>query len=213
VIVAHELLDNLPFRLTRGHDEIRIDLDGDALVERRVPPSEGLMIVGETDDPDEERVVPVGMWAAFARILDTLERGYALLIDYGDDGPSGPVHGYRQQQPIDDLLAAPGTTDITAGVDFRWIVEAARERGLQALGPTDQAAVLRALGFDAWLRDELEVQREQLATGAGLDAVRTWSGRSLATLLVDPSGLGRMRWLLLATPGLPGPDWLSAGVD
>jgi hypothetical protein len=36
-----------------------------------------------------------------------------------------------------------------------------------------------------------------------------WSGRHRASLLVDPSALGRHRWLLLATPGLPAPGWLG----
>jgi hypothetical protein len=27
--------------------------------------------------------------------------------------------------------------------------------------------------------------------------------------LVDPSQLGRQRWLVLATPGLPEPGWLT----
>jgi hypothetical protein len=43
----------------------------------------------------------------------------------------------------------------------------------------------------------------------GLEAVRTWSGRSRATILIDPAALGRLRWLVLATPGLPAPRWLS----
>jgi hypothetical protein len=38
--------------------------------------------------------------------------------------------------------------------------------------------------------------------------VRTWSGRSRATLLVDPAALGRLRWLLLGTAGLPPPSWM-----
>ena len=73
--------------------------------------------------------------------------------------------------------------------------------------------MLLALGFESWLRDELATQQEQLARGAGLDAVRTWSMRSRATMLVDPAALGRMRWLLLATEGLPAPPWLTATRD
>ena len=64
--------------------------------------------------------------------------------------------------------------------------------------------MLLALGFESWLRDELTMQQDQLARGAGLDAVRTWSMRSRATMLVDPTALGRMRWLpLLATRASP----------
>jgi hypothetical protein len=64
------------------------------------------------------------------------------------------------------------------------------------------------LGFDRWIREELGRQAKHLDERRGLDAVRTWSGRSRATLLVDPAALGRLRWLLLGTPGLPPPSWM-----
>ncbi|MDP9185161.1 MAG: hypothetical protein M3O29_05790, partial [Actinomycetota bacterium] len=104
-------------------------------------------------------------------------------------------------------------TDITAGVDFGWVARHARAQGLRAFPLAHQTDVLLALGFDAWLRDELAAQHQQLEAGRGLDAVRTWSGRSRATMLVDPSSLGRIRWLLLATDGLPAPPWLNASQD
>src|SRR4029079_2687223 len=58
---------------------------------------------------------------------------------------------------------------------------------------------------------ELATQQEQLAAGLGLEAVRTWSARSRATMLVDPASLGAMRWLLLATDDLSAPPWLNDG--
>ena len=48
---------------------------------------------------------------------------------------------------------------------------------------------------------------------ADAEAVRTWSGRTRASLLVDPGALGRMRWLLVASPGRPEPSWLRAAQD
>jgi SAM-dependent MidA family methyltransferase len=141
-----------------------------------------------------------------------LGRGYALLIDYGGDA-SGPVHGYTRHQPVEDVLASPGAVDITAGVDFGWIADAARANGLTVFPLVNQAEVLLALGFESWLRDELATQHEQLTRGAGIDAVRTWSMRSRATMLVDPAALGRMRWLLIATQDLPAPPWLTAATD
>ena len=141
-----------------------------------------------------------------------MDRGYALLVDYGGDA-SGPVHGYARHQPIEDVLAAPGSVDITAGVDFGWIAQRARDVGLRPFPLANQSDVLLALAFEAWLRDELATQHDQLARGEGLDAVRTWSMRSRATMLVDPAALGRMRWLVLATEGLPPPPWLSGTAD
>jgi hypothetical protein len=72
-----------------------------------------------------------------------------------------------------------------------------------------------ALGFEDWVRAELARQVELLDGRDGLGAVRAWTGRSRATLLADPASLGRFKWLLLATPGLPAPEWLeaAAGAD
>ena len=134
-----------------------------------------------------------------------------MLIDYGGVGTSGgDIHGYRDHRVIEDVLADPGSTDITAGVDFALIANHAEQHGLVAFPTVTQHDALIALGFEEWLRGELERQTSQLDAREGLEAVRTWSGRSRATLLVDPSALGRLRWLLLATPGLPAPEWLDA---
>jgi SAM-dependent MidA family methyltransferase len=210
VVLAHELLDNLPFRLVRDGAEIRVAVDETGvLVEHAAPLDDELR--GLVDTSEGDVIVQTGAFACVDQIAASLDRGYALLIDYGDDGASGPVHGYRAHRPVEDVLRAPGTSDITAGVDFGEIARHARARGLHAFPLTRQSDVLLALGFEAWLRDELATQHAQLAAGAGIEAVRTWSGRSRATMLVDPEGLGRMRWLLLATDGLPAPAWLNSG--
>ncbi len=210
LVLAHELLDNLPFRLIREGSEIRIALaDDGTLVERPAPIDDELRaLIGEANT-DGELVVPAGALTFVDEVRDAIETGYVLVIDYGtDDGSGGPLHGYRSHQVLDDVLREPGATDITAGVDFGWIARHARSLGLQAFPTVNQRDALLALGFEPWLRDELATQQQQLASGQGLEAVRTWSMRSRATMLVDPGALGRMRWLVLATHGLPEPAWL-----
>lgn len=207
VVVSNELLDNLPFRRLRGDSEVRIGLDRERLVEVETPWN------GEPGVGGGETLVPVGAFAFIDRVASALTRGYALLIDYGDVGsPGGAAHGYRDHRIVEDLLADPGSTDITAGVDFSSIMRRAEEHGLSAFPSVTQRAALLALGFEGWLRGELERQTALLDDGEGLEAVQTWSGRSRATLLVDPSALGRLRWLLLASPGLPPPPWLDAAL-
>jgi SAM-dependent MidA family methyltransferase len=205
VVIANELLDNLPFRRVRGDREVRVGVEGDRFVEVGTPWD------GDPYPSDHETVVPVGALAFVDRLASTLTSGYALLIDYGDVGPpGGDIHGYRDHRVVEDVLADPGSTDITAGVDFALIANHAERRGLVAFPTVTQHDALLALGFESWLRAELERQTTQLDAREGLEAVRTWSGRSRAILLVDPSALGRLRWLLLATPGLPAPAWLDA---
>jgi SAM-dependent MidA family methyltransferase len=216
VILAHELLDNLAFRrvvgTSQGPREILIGVGGNgALIEA----------ASETDVatrtapllPGDEVVVPEGALAFVDQIGRVLRRGYALIIDYGTTGSAGgPVHGYRDHRVVADLLSDPGSTDITAGVDFDAVTRRAVERGLVAFPSVTQRGALMALGFEDWVRDEQHRQRELLDTRRGAEAVRAWSARSRATLLVDPAGLGRFRWLLLASPGLEAPAWLTAAL-
>jgi SAM-dependent MidA family methyltransferase len=206
VVVANELLDNLPFRIVRDGREVRIAAEEDRFVETLAETDDVTAAIGEPG----EHVVPVGARAFVDRLASTLTRGYALVIDYGGIGTTGgPVHGYRDHRVVEDVLHAPGATDITSGVDFGALASYAELRGLTAFPSVTQQAALMALGFEGWFRSELERQQDLLQARVGLEAVRTWSGRSRATLLIDPAALGRLRWLVLATSGLPSPGWLS----
>lgn len=211
LILANELMDNLPFRRLRGTasgtKEVLVGLDGERLVEHLGDPPPG-QDVALADG--EETVLPEG---AIAFIEDVAARlahpGYALLIDYGGVGePGGPPHGYRAHRPVEDLLDRPGSTDITSGIDFDLLSRHAEVQGLIAFPSVTQRHALTSLGFDRWVREQLREQAELLDRREGLEAVRAWSGRSRASLLVDPSALGRLRWLLLATPGLTAPSWV-----
>jgi SAM-dependent MidA family methyltransferase len=204
VVVANELLDNLPFRRIRAEREVRVDLDGDHFVEVEVPWD------GEPGPEGVETIVPDGALAFVDRLAEVLAPGYALIVDYGAVGsPGGEVHGYRANAVVDDLFTDPGSTDLTVGIDFALVARRAEERGLLAFPTVTQRAALVALGFADWTRTELADQHRRLDERDGLGAVRAWSGRSRATLLVDPTALGRLRWLLLASPGLAMPPWLQ----
>jgi SAM-dependent MidA family methyltransferase len=224
VVLANELLDNLPFRVVRRRraraagpaegESLAEVLVGDGpagLVEVEVPCPPELAAIAPDLSPGEEAAVPTGALALIDALAATLVRGYAILIDYGSaEGRSpGPVHGYRGHRVVDRVLDDPGGSDVTAGVDFLALSRRARAAGLRVLGLLDQRQALLALGFGGWIREQLHRQRELLDQGRGLEAVRAWGGRSRATLLVEPTGLGRLRWLLLATPGLPAPSWLG----
>ena len=211
LILANELMDNLPFRrlrgTTSGTKEVMVGLDGDRFVEYLgEPPPGDVVALGD----GEEALLPEGALASIEEFAARLAHpGYALLIDYGGVGePGGPPHGYRDHRPVGDLLDRPGSTDITSGLDFELIGAHAEKQGLIAFPSVTQRHALTALGFDHWVHEQLRSQAELLTRREGLDAVRAWSGRSRATLLVDPSALGRLRWLLLATPGLQAPSWI-----
>jgi SAM-dependent MidA family methyltransferase len=212
VVVANELLDNLPFRRVRGTRdgavEIRIDADREGFVEvdakfAKLAAEQGPLA------PDQEVIVPIGAMGFVDELATTLHRGYALLIDYGSvRGPSSDVHGYREHRVLEDVLRDPGSADITAGVDFGSIVRRAERGGLRSLGLASQRDALLALGFAEWNSVQLDRQGSLLARGEGGPATRVWEGRGRAGLLVDPGGLGRQKWLLLATADLTPPAWL-----
>jgi NADH dehydrogenase [ubiquinone] 1 alpha subcomplex assembly factor 7 len=204
VVLANELLDNLPFRRIRGDREVRVGLEGHRLVEVEVPWE------GSPGPAGEERIVPDGVRAFVATLAGSIVPGYALLIDYGAIGHTGgDVHGYRAQHLVEDPLAEPGAADITVGVDFAAVRDAARGLGLETFGPVTQREALTALGFEDWARAELGRQGELLDRREGVEAVRAWSGRHAASLLVDPAALGRLRWIVLASDGLSEPAWLE----
>jgi NADH dehydrogenase [ubiquinone] 1 alpha subcomplex assembly factor 7 len=217
VVVANELLDNLPFRRVRGTSdgavEIRIDADRDGFVEVDVPcDAKVAKFVAEQGPlaPSQEVIVPIGALGFVDELATTIRRGYALLIDYGSArGPASDVHGYREHRVLEDVLRDPGSADITAGVDFGAIVRRAERGGLQSLGLASQRDALLALGFAEWNAVQLDRQGSLLARGEGGPATRVWEGRGRASLLVDSRGLGRQKWLLLATHRLPAPTWIG----
>ena len=214
VLLAHELADNLPFRRVRatpeGIVEVHVGTDGERFVEvlepagDDLPPPAGLEV-------GVEAIVPTGAAAFVTEALTGSSPRALLVIDYGTDkGAGGPAHGYAAHRVVEDLLAAPGLTDITAGVDFGFLADVARAKGLQPVPTVSQHAALTALGLETWLRTELEGQQDLLNTGRGADAVRAWGGRSRATMLADPAGLGRFRWFVVTTADVAEPAWLRA---
>jgi SAM-dependent MidA family methyltransferase len=210
VVVANELLDNLPFRRIRRRSgslvEVRVGLDGDRLIEVEAPADPELEALAPDLAEGQEHAVPIGALAFVDEVAATLRRGYALLIDYGAASPT-TVRGYRGHRLLDDVLDEPGSADITTDVDMDAVIARAHSHGFGADGPVPQRHALRALGLDEWLRAELSHQGELLRGGRGLPAVRTWQGRTRARLLVDPAGLGRLGWVLLRTEGLASPSW------
>lgn len=215
IALAHELLDNLPFRLLRGTEsgavEVRIGLDGEALAEIEVPwepPGPGSATVRLA--PGERTTVPVGAFDLLDRLAERLARGYVLVIDYGREGPAGGAHGYLRHREVADVLADPGSTDVTAGVDLSLVARHAEQRGFRSFGSVTQAAALDALGYTKWAETMRAAQATLQREGRGADAARVWQARSRASLLVEREGLGAFRWLVLGTSGMPPPAWLDA---
>jgi NADH dehydrogenase [ubiquinone] 1 alpha subcomplex assembly factor 7 len=74
--------------------------------------------------------------------------GLTLAIDYGYMGPAfgDSLQGLRQHM-FHDILKDPGSTDITAHVDFKVLLDAAVAAGAEVHGPTTQGCFLTELGI------------------------------------------------------------------
>ena len=201
MVIANELLDNLPFRLLhRAGDEwheVHVDAVDGALQE--------LLVVAHPDDAahatqlapaaaDGARI-PLQQEAAtwVRRAVETIVRGRVVLVDYADESPSLAsrpwrewLRTYRNQArgagPLDDV----GMQDITCEVAIDQLPPGHADRPqavwLRDLGVDDLAAAARA----AW---------EERAHIGDLEAVRSRSRVGEADALTDPSGLGAFRVL------------------
>jgi SAM-dependent MidA family methyltransferase len=93
---------------------------------------------------------------AFVRTLaGRLERGAAFFVDYGfpeaeyyhPQRHQGTLMCHRAHRSDTDALAAPGSKDLTAHVNFTAIALAAQEAGAEVVGYTSQARFLLNCGI------------------------------------------------------------------
>jgi SAM-dependent MidA family methyltransferase len=196
VVLANELLDNLPFGLLErtgdGWSEVRVGLDGGHLVEVLVP-----------TDADPVPATAVGarvpvQHAGAAWLREALDLagggGRVVAIDYASttaDLAARPwtewVRTYRRHERGDEPLEALGTQDITCEV-------AIDQLGIAPTSDRSQADWLRAHGIDDLVEEGRRVWRERAAVG-DLEAVRARSRIAEAEALLDPTGLGAFRVL------------------
>ncbi|MDX1450667.1 MAG: SAM-dependent methyltransferase, partial [Acidimicrobiia bacterium] len=210
VVVANELLDNLPMAIAQltddGWRERWVGAEGERLVFVDAAPR------AEVRDWLERFAGPVelGGWVEVQReayewvrtVVERLEAGAVVLFDYGDTTENlaprrqdGTLRTYRAHHLGPHPLDEPGATDITADVNFTAIEAAAREAGgevellrqddfLSSLGLRDRISQMR--------HDELGLAR----SGDEMARLRLRSMRSEAETLLHPRGLGDFRALV-----------------
>ena len=203
-LFANELLDNLPVHLVTTRAGALAELWVDAREELELVPGEPSTPALEEhlarlgiDLPEGHRF-EVGLAATSfaAAAAETVRTGAVVLIDYGREAAdlaaraSGTLASYSPRGAGDDVLARPGSADVTAHVDWTSVRLALRDGGLTTIGPLDQASFLRGLGaaqLDAAAKEEHE---RALRCGDGTGAIRALSRRQAIGALTDPGGLG-----------------------
>lgn len=201
-VIANELLDNLPFHRLRGTPdgptELYVGDEGDRFVLVEGPlSSPALSALAPALEPGAELVVSLAALDFVDQATAVLDRGYVWLVDYGFAGEARPqtVHGYRDHGVHEEVLTAPGSTDITAGVDFAALVRHATGLGLHVWGPVSQRNALLSLGFRELDEQAQARQVEALNARLGIEAMRIYSDRNRANLLLGRQGLGAA-WVL-----------------
>jgi SAM-dependent MidA family methyltransferase len=211
-IIANEVLDNLPFHRVRYRDgrtvEILVGSNRNRFVEvEGEPPPEVTNLLHRPLREGEERPVSPAAAGLIRRLGHVLGRGYSFFFDYGFGGKTapGPVHAYRDHGVTDDVLADPGSRDVTAAVDLDVVAAEARRAGLQVWGPVSQREALLALGYRLWAAGVRTRQADAEAASDWRTANRLFEARSRASILIDEGKLGSLSLLAFGTEGLPPP--------
>jgi NADH dehydrogenase [ubiquinone] 1 alpha subcomplex assembly factor 7 len=123
-------------------------------------------------------------------------RGAALVIDYGhvESAPGDTLQAVRGHQYCEPL-AAPGSADLTAHVDFAALARAAQCAGARVHGPIEQAMFLRELGIDARAAmlkraaTPVQVHEIDMAVARLTDAGKTGMGSLFKVIAFSHPGL------------------------
>lgn len=199
MVIANELLDNLPFDLCRRQDdgwaELLVGVAGDALVEVPVPAAApvgarlDLLVPDAAPGSEAPWQAAAASWLRDA--LDLVERGRVVVVDYARATaelaalPRGEwLRTYRAGGPGQDPLSALGEQDITVDVALDQLAAVEPPAAV-----TDQAAWLRRHGIDE-LRAAAAEQWRAGAAGGGLEALKARATVADADELSAPTGLG-----------------------
>ena len=166
VILANEVLDVMPVQLfvkrTGAVQERGVAVSEDRLVFAEAPAGRDLTAavaaleveVGALPDGYGSEIGLIAR-AWTASLAGWLERGAALLIDYGFPAREyyhpqrlmGTLMCHYRHHAHADPLWLPGLNDLTAHVDFSAVAGAAHAAGLEVLGYTSQARFLLNCGL------------------------------------------------------------------
>ncbi|CAA9279744.1 MAG: hypothetical protein AVDCRST_MAG10-3836 [uncultured Acidimicrobiales bacterium] len=201
VVLANELLDNLPFGLLErragGWAEVRVT---EALLETLVPVDDGAESRLAPDAPVGGRIPTqraACAWVDHARGL--VQAGRVVVLDYADTTPSMArrpwtewVRTYRGHSRGRPPLADLGGQDVTCEVAVDQLPVPSADHS--------QTEFLRAHGIDELAAEAGQAWQERAHIG-DLQALMARSRANEAVALTDPTGLGAFRVL----------EWVACG--
>jgi len=203
VVIANELLDNLPMALAQkvGQQwwERWVGHDGDRLTFVDAPPRPEVLAwldayAGPVDDGGWVEV-QLAARAWLADLLARIDSGSVIVFDYGDTAENllprrrdGTLRTYRAHHLGPHPLDEPGDTDITADVNFSALLGLAAHTQLHR-----QDDFLTALGLRDRLSQLRKAELEAARNGDELERLRLRAVKTEAETLLHARGLGDFR--------------------
>ncbi|KAJ6507775.1 S-adenosyl-L-methionine-dependent methyltransferase [Mycena vitilis] len=138
----------------------------------------GDLVCGVKQDPPAEGFPP--------------SRGCGLIVDYGASHVFSQSFRAFKNHEIVDVFHAPGECDLTANVDFAYLVESVKDL-VPTHGPIVQSAFLEGMG--------LQLRIESSIAGTHSDSAKA-ALREAGRRLVDPAGMGN-EYMVLGIGGQP----------
>jgi SAM-dependent MidA family methyltransferase len=211
VVVANEVLDNLPAALARRVDQRWVELaidEGDGELSLRDVPARS-QVVSWCDEtfgavPDGT-VVSVQLAARLflEGVLKRFKRVSMCIIDYGAPAPdlarrdpASIVRTYRNHRSGHDWLVHPGETDITVDLNTTAIEIAARDLGAR-VSITSQRDFLIEHEIGEFIDDAFAMERHYASSGQVMEQLKSRSERVNLEALLDPEGLGGFQVILI----------------
>ena len=211
VVIANELLDNLPMALAQrvdgGWRERWVGVDEDRLAMVDAEPRVEVVHWLDAHAGD----VPQGGWVevqlvagAWLRdVLQRLDAGSLVIFDYGDTAENliprrqdGTLRTYRAHHFGPHPLDEPGETDITADVNFTALMAVAGQAGV-TFELFRQDDFLDGLGLGDRLSELRHAELEAARSGDEMERLRLRTLKTEAETLLHPRGLGDFRVLVV----------------
>lgn len=207
VVIANELLDNLPVALAvrsgGGWLERRVDAGDDGFHFVDAPPSRELAawcdaFAGPMPDGGFVEVQLVATrWVE--DVVNHIDAGALIAIDYGGTAEElaprrreGTLRTYRAHHLGPEPLLEPGETDITVDVNFTAMAAAAHAGGA-TVELSRQDDFLGEWGLRDVVRELREQELASAAEGDAMERLAVRSERTDAETLLHPRGLGDFR--------------------
>ena len=181
IVFSNELLDAFPVHLVTMQDghlkEFFVDLNGESFEWVLQEPSTTRLQIqleccGISLRPGQIAEINLELENWFGAISKSLKTGFVVTVDYGatdlhacaPENPryAGTLRGFRRHGFVDDLLANPGSHDLTSTVNWTAVERLGELRGLKVVDLKQQDKFM----IDEGILDQLEIQSRDAESAA-----------------------------------------------